>query len=258
MPRSETLSAFFFKTSLRGYAVKWIKFTHLLFFIQFIISLLFQTTVQAGPAGGKELKKMETTDTIELLMPKTRGELSLEETLQGRESVRGFTPETLSAGEISQLLWAAQGETRSWGGRTAPSAGALYPLEIYIALHDGVYRYRPRDNRLKKITDRQVKDELTKAALGQDSIFQAPVVVVIAAVYGRTEAKYGSRARRYVHIEVGHAAQNILLQAVALGLGAVPIGAFHDDEVKKILELPPGHEPVYIIAVGHRAGETKK
>lgn len=259
MVRSGIATAFLFRALLRRPAVKnFVQFTHLLFFIQFIIFFVFQTWAMAGPSGWEALEKMDATDTIELLKPRTKGTLSLEEALSGRESVRSFTPEALSAGEVSQLLWAAQGETRSWGGRTAPSAGALYPLEMFLVLSDGIYQYRPGSNRLKKITDRSAKNELTQAALGQSSIFQAPAVIVITAVYGRTEAKYGSRARRYVHIEAGHAAQNILLQAVALGLGAVPIGAFHDDEVKKALALPPRHEPIYIIAVGHRGGEIKK
>ena len=194
-----------------------------------------------------------TGSTIELPAPRTDGDLSLEETLAARRSIRDFTPEELTLEEISQLLWAAQGITASWGGRTAPSAGALYPLEVYVATSDGLSRYLPEGHRAESISTADVREALAEAALGQAAVADAPAVFVITAVPARTEAKYGGRAERYVHMEAGHVAQNVLLQAVALGLAGVPMGAFADEEVARVLGLPPGEVPLYLIPLGHSA-----
>jgi len=188
---------------------------------------------------------------VALPEPRLEGELSLEETLAQRRSVRSFTAEQLTLEEISQLLWAAQGLTTSWGGRTAPSAGALYPLEVYVATADGLYHYAPQGHRAIVVSQADLRLKLWEVALEQDAIRDAPAVFVITAVYERTAKKYGERAERYVKLEAGHACQNILLQAVALDLGAVPIGAFYDDQVQAALSLPPDHEPLYLIPVGH-------
>jgi SagB-type dehydrogenase family enzyme len=186
--------------------------------------------------------------------PKTRGEISLEETLARRRSVRAYTDEGLSWEEIGQLLWAAQGVTRDWGARTAPSAGALYPLESYVVTRDGLYHYLPDGHQVVHAPALGLHQALWEAGLKQDCIREAPVVFVIAAVYVRTAAKYGARAERYVHMEAGHAAENLLLQAVALDLGGVVVGAFDDDRVQAALELPEDHAPLYLIPVGHPTG----
>jgi len=166
--------------------------------------------------------------------------------------VREFSSTPLTLEETSQLLWAAQGLTHPAGYRTAPSAGALYPLEVYVVLPEGVYHYDPDGHRLDLHLSGDACPALYAAALRQDPIMDAPAVFVIAAVYERTAVKYGKeRSPRYVHLEAGHAAQNLLLQAVALDLGAVPIGAFYDDEVKKVLALPQDQQPLYLIPVGH-------
>jgi SagB-type dehydrogenase family enzyme len=184
--------------------------------------------------------------------PKTSGPVSLEAALQSRRSTRDFTSQELDPGEISQLLWAAQGIADPRGFRTAPSAGALYPLELYIVTADGVFHYLPQKHALEVIRGGDLHAPLHDAALGQDPVLEAPLVMVIAALYERTQAKYGpERSPRYVHLEAGHAAQNVLLQAVALDLGAVPIGAFYDAEVQAILGLPEDHEPLYLIPIGH-------
>lgn len=189
---------------------------------------------------------------IELPPPAITGEMSLEEAFQSRRSIRQYSDQTLSLQEISQLLWAAQGVTSPQDYRTAPSAGALYPLEVYILTQVGVYRYYPLTHSLEMILEGDLRRKLYEAALEQDSILEAPVVFVIAAVYERTEVKYGEeRTPRYVHLEAGHATQNLLLQAVSLGLGAVPIGAFHDAQVQAMLGIPSDHTPLYLIPVGH-------
>jgi len=175
----------------------------------------------------------------------------VETALEKRESVRHFTSKPLNLSQISQALWAAQGITRNWGGRTAPSAGALYPLELYLALLDGFYHYIPHNHQLMHISDGNFIENLAAVALGQQCIRESSAVVVIAAVYKRIEQKYGQRGERYVKVEAGHAAQNILLQAVSQGIGAVPVGAFHDEGVRKVLSLPSDHEPLYLIPLGH-------
>lgn len=202
-------------------------------------------------ARGEE--RLEQALVSELVPPGVAdsGGMSLTEALRARRSVREFGPERLSAAEISELAWAAQGITHGEGFRTAPSAGALYPLELYVVTPEGLYHYRPRGNRLVELGGGDLRPALQRAAHGQEAVGQGAAVFVIAAVYARTAAKYGpERGARYVHIEVGHAAQNLLLQAAALGLGAVPVGAFDDGAVHRVLGLPPDQAPLYLIPVG--------
>jgi SagB-type dehydrogenase family enzyme len=185
--------------------------------------------------------------------PRTTGPLSVEEAIARRRSVRAFSEEPLTDDELSQLLWAAQGETDSRGYRAAPSAGALYPLEIYLVTEKGLFHYEPDAHALTPLDNGDLREGVWRAGLEQDSLRDPPAVFVLTAVYERTAVKYGARAERYVHLETGHAAQNLLLQAVALDLGAVPIGAFDDEGVKAALSLPEDHEPLYLIPVGRPA-----
>ena len=192
-----------------------------------------------------------TSGEIALPAPRLTGETSLEEAIAGRRSAREFTDEPLARQDVSQLLWAAQGITDPRGLRAAPSAGALYPLEIYVVLAEGAYHYLPQRHAIQLLSESDLRGDLWNAGLRQDALRQAPTIFVIAAVYERTEAKYGERAERYVELEAGHAAQNLLLQAVALELGAVPIGAFYDEQVRAALGLPGDYRPLYLIPVGH-------
>ena len=190
--------------------------------------------------------------------PRLRSEVSVEEALLKRRSVREYGNAPLTLEEVSQLLWAAQGITSEWGGRTAPSAGALYPLEVYIVvgnvenLSPGVYKYNPERHELIKVRDDDVREELAEAALSQVWVKEGAIDIIIAAVYGRTTKKYGDRGVRYVHMEAGHAAQNIYLQAATLDLGMVTVGAFHDDWVKEIMSMPEDEIPLYLIPVGRK------
>ena len=202
-------------------------------------------------SGGLKTMKTGQGEFIQLPKPVLKDGVSVEGALAKRRSVRSFSTKALTEKEISQLLWSGQGKTRPWGGRTAPSAGALYPLELYIVLPDGVYRYRPDSHQLILHLEENVSVPLAHAALGQGCVRDAPAVIVIAAVHERITNKYGARGERYVAIEVGHAAENILLQAVSLGLGAVPIGAFSDSRTHQVLRLPRDHEPLYLIPVGY-------
>ena len=193
----------------------------------------------------------KSDERIALLSPVRSGRMSLEEALARRRSVREFSDKPLSDQDLSQVLWAAQGITHHEGLRTAPSAGALYPLELYLVNAAGFYRYDPQHHALHRHSERDLRPALYRAALEQ-AVREAPAVFVITAIYERTARKYGVvRSPRYVHMEAGHAAQNLLLQAVALGLGAVPIGAFHDAQVQKVLGLPTEEQPLYLIPTGH-------
>jgi SagB-type dehydrogenase family enzyme len=196
--------------------------------------------------------KTRLPDVVTLPAPPRQGKMSLEEAIARRRSVREFKPEALTESELSQLLWSAQGITDPAGYRSAPSAGALYPLEVYVAVPSGFCHYESREHRLTRRRDRDLRSAICRAALEQEAIRQAPADFVITAVYARIEQKYGAgRGPRYLHLEAGHAAQNLLLQAVALGLGAVPIGAFDDDALQRALALPADHKPLYVIPVGH-------
>lgn len=209
-------------------------------------------THQAVSPSPAEPSLAPSPTAIDLPEPRLKGDLSLEEALARRRSVRQYTEKELSLEELGQLLWAAQGITHPAGYRTAPSAGALYPLEVYAVTPKATYHYEPQPHRLVVQAEGDLRPLLHQAALRQEAVLKAPAVIVITAVYARTTQKYGEqRGPRYVHLEAGHAAQNILLQAVALELGAVPIGAFYDDQVQEVLALPSDHQPLYLIPVGH-------
>ena len=197
---------------------------------------------------------MAQSKEIQLPAPVEEGKMSVEEAILKRRSQRNFIQKDLDWAQIGQLLWVAGGVTAKKQGfafRAAPSAGALYPMEIYLLSKDGLYHYLPSDHKLEVLSQNDLRDSLAAAALGQGSVREAPIDIVICAVYQRVTAKYGKRGIKYVHIEAGHIAQNIHLEAVAMGLGSVPIGAFNDQEVKNLLSLPPEQEPVYIIPVGY-------
>lgn len=202
----------------------------------------------------KEAAVAAKPNQIKLPKPSIKGTISLEEAISKRRSQRSFSSRDLSLEQLGQLLWAAQGITAGKFGmnfRAAPSAGALYPLEIYLVSKDGLFHYMPESHSLDIISTKDLRQSLSDAALGQDAVREASVDIVICAVYSRATVKYGQRGVRYTHIEAGHAAQNVHLQAVSLGLSSVPIGAFNDEEVKKSLFLMASHEPIYIIPVGY-------
>lgn len=198
-----------------------------------------------------------SSDTIPLPEPTRKGGMSLEESMFLRRSVREFSDDPLTISELSQLLWASQGRAKS-GRRVVPSAGALYPLEVYAVcgkvqgVSPGVYKYDPQRHSIKRTLEGDRRNQLSSAALGQYWVREAPLNIVIAAVFERTTRKYGERGIRYVFIEVGHSAQNVLLQAVSLNLGAVPVGAFYDEEVKKVLRIEDPEQPLYIIPIGRK------
>jgi SagB-type dehydrogenase family enzyme len=201
------------------------------------------------------------------------GSTSVEASIHERRSVRSFGDAPLALRELGQILWACQGVTWpmpappqgftwEWRGgyRSAPSAGALYPLELYVVVGDvnglepGVYRYDPVFHHLLSHLDGDLREDLWNAALRQSSIRQAPASLILAGVVERTAVKYGERAERYVHMEVGAAAENVYLQVQVLGLGTVFMGAFDDEDVARVLSLAPGERAFGIMPVGHGSG----
>ncbi|MBU7012113.1 MAG: SagB/ThcOx family dehydrogenase [Theionarchaea archaeon] len=195
---------------------------------------------------------------ITLPPPNLKGDMSVEESIRLRRSIRDFQDIPLSLEQISQLLWAGQGITEGFK-RAAPSAGATYPLTLYVAVGDkgvtglssGVYEYIPRTHSLVVVKKGDFRQRIAAACLNQLFIQEAPVTIVIAAEYEKTTSRYGERGKRYVHMEAGHVGENIYLQAVALELGTVVVGAFQDIDLKQVLDLPEELVPLYVMPVGH-------
>jgi len=185
-----------------------------------------------------------------------KGKITLEETLTARRSVRNYKDEPLTLQEISQLLWACDGKTSEWGGRTSPSAGATYPLEIYIVvgnvegIEPGLYHYVIENHSLVEVKKGDLRRKLSSVCLNQTMVVEAPVSIVISGIFEKTTTRYGERGIRYVFMEVGHCGQNIHLQSEALGLGTVMIGAFDDEGVRKVLGIK--EDVFYICPVGKK------
>ena len=188
---------------------------------------------------------------INLPKPNKDSATSLEQAITKRRSRRKFILKALTHEQIGQLCWAAQGQEAHSRYRTAPSAGATYPLELLVIICEGLFRYLPAKHSLERLTDQDLRAELVSTARGQKFIENAPLTLVFTAQFSRTTGHYGQRGVRYVYMEAGHAAQNVHLQAEALGLGSVAVGAFDDISVSKVLSLPDYLEPLYMVIVGH-------
>jgi SagB-type dehydrogenase family enzyme len=194
--------------------------------------------------------------TVKLPVPSLTGRSSVEASLQARRSTRSFESVPMSLADFGELLWAAQGVTTPEGKRTAPSAGATYPLEVYAValdvrdLEPGVYHYRPKTHEIERVAAGNRRAQIVEAARGQQSIAQAPVVFVISAAIGRTAAKYGARAERYAWIEAGAAAENLALEAVALNLGTCFVGAFDEAAIRGVVGLTATESPIIVLPAG--------
>jgi SagB-type dehydrogenase family enzyme len=187
------------------------------------------------------------------------GGMPLREVLAKRRSQRDFTDRALTLDEVAQLCWAAQGiSQKEQGFRTAPSAGALYPLTVLIVDREGVHEYLPQDHLLRSTRIGDLRLKLQAAALNQSSVGRAPVCFVITMDVARTASKYGAKAERYCLLEAGHVAQNVLLQATSMGLGGVPIAAFDEHAVARLLQLPSRLQPVYLLPLGQPVGKESK
>jgi len=235
----------------------------------FLLVLAGLGALVAGCGGGEEEEPATTTPSpslptlgtppISLPDPRLKGEMSLEEAILNRRSRRDFGDSALALAEVSQILWAAQGITDETGLRAAPSAGALYPLDLYLVvgergveeLEEGVYHYLPQSHSLQLTLAGDVRQTLARLSVEQMFIAEAPLSLLITAEYERTTKKYGERGVRYVHMEAGHVGQNVYLQAEALGLGTVTVGAFQDEEISQALDLPSSYRPLYVMPIGH-------
>lgn len=228
-----------------------------------VFSVLVDLAVGAIRFVGNGGRTAETEGSpVSLPPPRNDGDVSVETAIADRRSRREYGGGALTVAELSQLCWAAQGVTdRSTGYRAAPSAGALYPLELYVVvgtpgvgdLASGVYRYRPDHHDLVPGLSGDVQPALRRAAIDQDFVEAAAVALVVCAVDERTTVKYGDRgSRRYVPMEAGHAAENVYLQAEALGLSTVSVGAFDDDAVRDVVGAPTSQRPLYVLPVGRR------
>lgn len=231
------------------------------------VLLILGCTPGNQPVDQKQTIMKSETSALEYTLPAPAltGKVSVEEALSTRRSHRSFIDEAISAQDLSQLLWSAYGITHPLSGypqtqgglRTAPSAGALFPLKIYVligrvkGIEPGVYRYSSKDHKITRFIDRDVREQLSTAALRQEMIKTAPAVIFYSADFSLTTSKYGDRGReRYVCMDLGHSAQNVYLQAEALHLGTCAIGAFNDEAVRTVMQLPANEEPLYIMPVG--------
>ena len=212
------------------------------------ISLLY-------PPGG------QGAEAVKLPPPVKTGGISLAEALQVRRTVRRFASRPLDLAQISQLLWGADGTSDPRGLRTSPSAGATYPLDLYLVVGErgvkdlpaGVYHYRVEPHALTLVAPGDARNAAARASLHQSWMTQAPVMVVITGEYRRCNARYGERGVRYTHMEVGNVSQNLFLTAEALGLGAGIVGAFEDQALARVVKLPSAHEPLLVMPVGYKS-----
>lgn len=210
--------------------------------------------VMVFPSGGV------AEETIKLPPPATKGGMALTEALHLRRTVRHFATRPLDLAQLSQLLWEADGLSDPQGHRTSPSAGATYPLDLYVVvgergvtnLPDGIYRYDVRAQALAPLARGDFRTAVARACLNQAWMTEAPVLVVIAGEYRRCTARYGQRGIRYTHMEAGNVSQNLFLAAESLGLGAGIVGAFEDQALAQVLKLPSAHEPLLVMPVGYK------
>ncbi len=216
--------------------------------------LLMMLAMFFAPAGG------EAAELVKLPAPAWTSPAPLGEALKARRTVRRFASKGLDRQQVALLLWAADGVTDSREHRTAPSAGATYPLELYLVagergvaeLPAGVYRYRVAEHALEPVAAGDLRAAVARASLSQTWMTEAPVMVVIAAEYRRCTQRYGERGRMYTHMEAGNVSQNLFLAAETLGLGAGIVGAFEDRGLAQALHLPPAHEPLLVMPVGYK------
>ena len=193
---------------------------------------------------------------IQLTDPNLQSKVSLEQALAQRRSVRQFSSEPIKRSQISQLAWAGQGITEPQRGlRTAPSAGATYPIELLFATPEGSFVYRPIDHSLMQIGNQDIRNGLSAAASMAESVAGAGCDIIIAGSIRKLTDQYKDKARKFMYMEAGHIAQNIQLQAVSLGLGSVTVGGFDTKEVRTVSKLTRTLEPLYIICVGYPAGQ---
>jgi SagB-type dehydrogenase family enzyme len=225
----------------------------------FLLSLINPFGARDSVINAQESVKLteKEKDMSEISLPpaKAIGKMSVEEAIQKRKSVRKYSDKALSPEQVSQILWAAYGTNPRKGfvGRNVPSAGALYPIAVYLVDKTGIYRYQPLNHSLLPVRKGNFQSDLVVAAMGQTYVKQASASLVVTGDVGKCAQRYGERAFRYVAMEAGHIGQNVSLQAVVLGLDTVMLGAFQDEAVAEVLKLSDKETPLYIIPVGYGA-----
>jgi len=223
-------------------------------FLSLLVWLVAVTAVAQEAKVAAPQEPAKPTERVALSPAAREGGMALHEALARRQSVRDFVDKPISQRELGQLLWAAQGVNRPNGRRTAPSANALYPLELYVATADGFFHYEPREHQLERHSTGDLRPAIAKAARGQKHVPVSAAVFIFAGVFERMTKRYGEAQRQrgsnFVFIEAGHAAQNLLLEVVALNLGAVPMGGFDEGQLQEAVALPSDHRPIYMVAVG--------
>jgi SagB-type dehydrogenase family enzyme len=203
---------------------------------------------------GSNKQVFELSNIIQLPEPQKTSGVSLESAILNRRTRRDFIEKDLDLALLGQLLWAAQGITHPEGLRTVPSAGALYPLDLYLATRTILGRYDPEGHSILVVQQGDFRGRITEAALNQDFIVRAACSFLLTSQPLKTSSRYGpDRSPRYIALEAGHAAQNLLLQACARGLCGVPVGAFVDDQIAMIFGLAPTQEPLYLLCIGWSA-----
>ncbi len=220
-----------------------------LLLVGFVVMAGLLFSAVSGPAA----------EVVKLPPPAYQGRMSVAEALKKRRTVRQFSNMELDLAQVSQLLWGTDGITDSRGRRTAPSAGATYPLEFYLVVGErgvsglapGLYHYRPDSHALELLQKGDLRTQVSRTCLNQNWMTEAPVMVVFAAEYRRCMARYGERGIRYTHMEVGLTGENLFLQAEALDLACGIVGAFEDRALKEVLHLPQQHEPLLVMPVGY-------
>ena len=225
--------------------------------IAVLLIAVMATVIGVWHHGSSAQDMVSSGMRIEMPDPEIDGGMALQRAIAQRRSIRSFADQPLELSQLGQLLWAAQGLTED-DYRASPSAGATYPLEVFVVvgerMHDalaaGVYQYDPAEHAITQVRRGEVREELARAALNQGFLAEAPVVIAIAADYSRTTQRYGDRGRRYVHMEAGHAGQNIYLQCQALDLGTVAVGAFNDRQVRQITAMAENLDPLYLMPIG--------
>jgi SagB-type dehydrogenase family enzyme len=226
----------------------------ILIFLLFLIVSCTNTTTSSQTSIVNNPFRVE----ISLPLPDIIGTVPLETTIYNRRSQREYQDIAISLVDLGQILWATQGVTSQEGFKTAPSAGALYPLEVYVvvtkaeSLEMGIYRYLPANHSLRLERAGAFREQLYDASLRQQLVLNAPVSIIITSVWERITGRYGSRGIIYGYLEAGHAGQNLLLQATALNLAVTGIAAFEDDRIKSILGLAQGEDPLYLFAFGYQ------
>jgi SagB-type dehydrogenase family enzyme len=214
-----------------------------------VLVVAAQLSLAQAPAQGTAVQQeIKSAEKVSLPPPAKTGGMSLNEALARRRSVRSFTSASLTPQEVAQLLWSAQGITGDKGQRTAPSAHAWYFLRVYLANSEGLFEYLPASHELQKVSGKDLRASLSPQA----AVSAAPAVLIVAGDYDRAVQQVGPEmGTRFVVVEAGHAAQNVLLQATALGLGAVPVGGIQPKQAQATAGLPANSVPIYLIPVGH-------